>query len=90
MAQWENRAQKSVCDLKVAGSNPAGQLLNYFHNIFPVLTKIPGSSSKLSCANRSFAHPGLRPPPPPPPPVDVANSSGYKSFHESSCFTVKR
>ena len=36
MAQWENRA---LIDLKVAGSNPAGQLLIYFHNVFPVLTK---------------------------------------------------
>ena len=26
-------------DLRVAGSNPAGQLLIYFHNVFPVLTK---------------------------------------------------
>ena len=26
-------------DLRVAGSNPAGQLMIYFHNVFPVLTK---------------------------------------------------
>ena len=26
-------------DPKVAGWNPAGQLLIYFHNVFPVLTK---------------------------------------------------
>ena len=26
-------------DLRVAGSNLAGQLLIYFHNVFPVLTK---------------------------------------------------
>ena len=26
-------------DMRVAGSNPAGQLLIYFHNVFPVLTK---------------------------------------------------
>ena len=36
MAQWENRA---LIDLRVAGSNPDGQLLIYFHNVFPVLTK---------------------------------------------------
>ena len=36
MAQWENRA---LIDLRVAGLNPAGQLLIYFHNVFPVLTK---------------------------------------------------
>ena len=26
-------------DLRVADSNPAGQLLIYFHNVYPVLTK---------------------------------------------------
>ena len=26
-------------DLRVAGSSPAGQLLIYFHNVFPVLRK---------------------------------------------------
>ena len=28
-----------LINLRVAGSNPAGQLLIYFHNVFPVLTK---------------------------------------------------
>ena len=28
-----------VIDLRVTGSNPAGLLLIYFHNVFPVLTK---------------------------------------------------
>ena len=36
MAQWDNRA---LIDPRVAGSNPAGQLLIYFHNAFPVLKK---------------------------------------------------
>ena len=36
MAQWGNLV---LIDLRVAGSNPAGQLLIYFHNVFPVLTK---------------------------------------------------
>ena len=36
MAQWYNRA---LIDPRVAGSNPAGQLLICFHNVFPVLTK---------------------------------------------------
>ena len=59
-----------VIDLRVAGSSPAGQLLIYFHNVFPVLTKticrhsslVPRPASKLSRANRGVAHPGLRPP----------------------------
>ena len=37
MAQWENRV---LLDLRVAGSNPAGQLLIYFRNVFLVLTKL--------------------------------------------------
>ena len=37
MAQWGNC---ELIDLRVAGSNPAGQLLIYFHNVFPVLAKI--------------------------------------------------
>ena len=36
MAQWENRA---LIDLRIAGSNPAGQLLIYFHNVFQFLQK---------------------------------------------------
>ena len=34
-------------DLRVAGSSPAGQLLIYFHNVFPVLTKILCGHSSL-------------------------------------------
>ena len=44
MAQWENRA---LIDLRVAGSNLAGQLLIYFHNFFSVLTKTPYRHSSL-------------------------------------------
>ena len=35
-------------DLRVAGSRPAGQLLIYFHSIFPVLTKTLMSTFKFS------------------------------------------
>ena len=67
MAQWDNRV---LIDLRVAGSNPAGQLLIYFHNVFPVLTNtlcqhsslVPSPASKLLCANPVVAHPGLQPP----------------------------
>ena len=38
MAQLDNRALLTL-GRRVAGSNPAGQLLIYFHNVFPVLTK---------------------------------------------------
>ena len=36
MAQWENHA---LIDLRVEGLNLVGQLLIYFHSVFPVLTK---------------------------------------------------
>ena len=63
-------------DLRVAGLSPAGQLLIYFHNVFPVLTKtlcqrsslVPKSASKLLYANCGTAQPAFAPPPPPPPP----------------------
>ena len=35
-------------DMIVAGSNPAGQLLIYFHSVFPVLTKNSRSTCKFS------------------------------------------
>ena len=62
--------KSDAIDLRVAGSNPAGQLLIYFHNVSPALTRIlcqhsslfPGPASKLSCANRGVAHPSLQPP----------------------------
>ena len=55
-------------DLRVAGSSPAGQLLTYFRNVFPVFTKtlcrhsslVPRSASKLSYPNWGVAHTGLR------------------------------
>ena len=68
MAQWENRA---LIDLRVAGSNPAGQLLIYFRNVLPVLTKtlcrhaslVPRSRIKAFVTNRGVALPGIRPSP---------------------------
>ena len=67
MAQWENRV---LIDLRVAGSNLAGQLLIYFHNVFPVLTKtqcqhaslVPRSRIKAFVRKLRLAHSGLRPP----------------------------
>ena len=37
MAQWDNCA---LIDPRVAGSNPAGELLIYFHNVFQFLQKL--------------------------------------------------
>ena len=39
--------ESCAIDLRVAGSNPAGQLLIYFHNVFPVLTKTLCQHSSL-------------------------------------------
>ena len=39
-------------DLRVADSNPAGQLLIYFHNVFPVLTKTLHRHSSLVTGSR--------------------------------------
>ena len=52
----------------VAGSNPAGQLLIYFHNVFPVLTKtlcrhsglVPRSRIKAFVRKPRRCSPGLR------------------------------
>ena len=73
MAQWQNRA---LIDLRVAGSNPAGQLLIYFHNVFPVLTKtlcqhpslVPRSRIKAFMRKPRRCSTRPSPPPPPPPP----------------------
>ena len=70
MAHWENRA---LIDLRVAGSNPAGQLLIYFHNVFPVLTNtlcrhaslVPRSRIKVFVRKPRRCSPRLSPPPPP-------------------------
>ena len=68
MAQWANRA---LIDPRVVGSNPIGQLLIYFHSVFPVLTKtllcrhaslVPRSRIKAFVPNCGVAHPSLRPP----------------------------
>ena len=58
----------------IAGSNPAGQLLIYFHNVFPVLTKtlfrhsslvqVPRQSLRAQTA--ALLTPASAPPPPPP------------------------
>ena len=45
MAQCENRA---LTDLRVAGLNPAGQLLIYFHNVFSSSYKNSMSTCKSS------------------------------------------
>ena len=37
MAQWDNHV---LLTRRVAGSNPAGQLLIYFHNVFQFLQKL--------------------------------------------------
>ena len=70
IAQWENRA---LIDLRVAGSNLAGQLLIYFHNVFPVLTKTlcrhaslaPRSGIKAFVRKPRRCSPWPSPPPPP-------------------------
>ena len=49
-------------DLRVAGSNPAGQLLIYFHNVFPVLTKTLCRHSSLVQSFRTQTAALLRPP----------------------------
>ena len=61
-------------DLRVAGSNPAGQLLIYFDNVFPVLTKalcrtsslVPRSRIKAFVRKPRRCSPRRSPPPPPP------------------------
>ena len=76
---WTQKLDRLKPTLRAAGSNPAGQLLIYFHSVFPVLTKtlcrhsnlVPKSCINSLCANRGVAHPGLRPLPPPPPPTMI-------------------
>ena len=48
--------QSCTIDLRVAGSNPAGQLLIYFHNLFPVLTKTLCRHSSLVPRSRIKAY----------------------------------
>ena len=52
MAQWDNRA---LIDPRVAGSNPAGDLLIYFQNVFQVLTKtLSAFKSSSQIPHQSF------------------------------------
>ena len=45
MTQWDNRA---LIDPRVAGSNPAGEVLIYFHNVFSRSYENSLSASKSS------------------------------------------
>ena len=55
--------ESCAIDLRVAGSNPAGQLLIYFHNVFSVLTKtLSAFKSSSQIPHQSFrAQTGLNP-----------------------------
>ena len=83
MAQLENGA---LINLRVAGSNPAGQLLIYVHNVFPVLTETLCRHVSLVPRSRikAFVRKPRRCSPPPLNDVIIGESgTSCNSFHSN-------
>ena len=77
-------------DLSVADSNPAGQLLIYFHNIFPVLTKTLSRYSSLVSRSRikAFVRKPRRCSPRPLAPLAIS-VDGCAFFHLKQCEKIQ-
>ena len=85
-------------DLRVEGSSPAGQLLIYFHNVFPVLTKtlcrysdlVPRSRIKASVRRLRCCLPRPSPPSPKYTHIDCLITSGRCEIETKFIFAKLR